>query len=227
MTRRRAACLSVLCCAVFAVAAAAAIEPPAVYPEFEREGADRLLVVASEHPGAYLPPFPQCEQEGTICMDPPPFWMRVRVQQVVKGELAVPEIAVATTSHYGMPDKMRRPPVYLIDIRTDGRDFVMPRYAKARLYRDRDGEYYLPFLADPVPWLPCSIQTLKREVDGMKLTRDARIPRDYWEVRRVEEHPEWFVLDGDVAMPRYWIPVPALQAHLQTVPATDMQCEAW
>lgn len=212
---------------------AAAMPPPERYPEFELEAATRLLLVGSEQPGAYLPKFPQCDGVNVICMDPPPFWLRVRVRSVVAGPAPeMQELAVASTSHYGMtgagiPEKRRDKTVFLYDVRSDGQWFVMPRYAKARLFRGRDGEHYLPLVATPVWWLPCSIQEIRQEVSGIRELHDVRIPRDYWEVRQVREQPQWYVVSGENAYPRYWVSMTRLREHLAGVPAEAMQCERW
>ncbi len=215
------------------VGTAAAMPPPTSYPGFAPEKATQLLLVGSEQPGAYLPQFSQCDGVNVLCMDPPPFWIRMRVLSVVHGPAPnLQELAVASTSHYGMtgdgiPEKQRDKVVFLYDVRSDGQWFVMPRYAKARLFRGRDGEQYLPLTADPVYWLPCSIQQVKQEVSGIRQLRDARIPQDYWDVRHVREQPQWYVVSGDTAWPRYWVSMTRLRAHLATVPAEEMHCERW
>lgn len=213
---------------------AAAMPPPERYPDFDMETATRLLLVGGEQPGAYLPQFPQCDGVNLLCMDPPPFWVRVRVLSVVAGPAPdMQELALASTSHYGMsgdgiPEKQRDKVVFLYDMRSDGQWFVMPRYAKARLFRGRDGEQYLPLTADPVHWLPCSIREAGQEVSGIRQLRDARIPREYWEVRRVREQPQWYVVSGENAWPRYWVSMTRLREHLAALPAdASMGCERW
>lgn len=212
----RMAMLAVACCATPAGAAWAG-EPPVVYPQLDPATMASLLVVARTRPGAYLPQFPQCEDPQVLCMDPPPFWLDTEVLVPVHGALTETRIAAASTSHYGMPEE-RQDAAYLMRIDTDGRQFVMPRYQRAQLYPDRGGEYYLPLLGSKVHWLPCSVRSLAREVEGLRGVAAARIPRSLMDGYGIPEHPQLFKVSWRGAMPRYWIAVSDLRTHLAELP---------
>lgn len=207
-------------------AACEAKEVPSVYPRLDPSDSSSLLLVTTTRAGAYLPGFPECSKPDVLCMDPPPFWMETKVLSVVHGELEERDIAVASTSHYGMPEESDHATAYLMRVDTDGQQYVMPRYERALLYKGRDGDYYLPVLPSPVSWLPCSVQEIRQEVPGLKGTRRAVIPKAWMESRGVNEHPELFKMTLGGAKPRYWVAMSKLREHLARMPKdTPLACE--
>ena len=201
-------------------------EVPSAYPEMDESEISRSLVVAKMKPGAYLPAFPECGRPDIICMDPPPFWLDAHVLSVVHGDIKAVDIAIASTSHYGMPEENDPTIAYLIPVVTDGRQFIMPRYAQARLYEGQQGEYYLPVLASPFYWLPCSVEKVGREVTGLRRVKHAVIPKDWMQSQGVHERPKLFKMTWRGAQPRYWIAMSDLREHLARMSKEEpLTCE--
>ena len=203
-----------------------AMEVPPAYPELDKTEISRSLVVATMKPGAYLPAFPECANPDVVCMDPPPFWLDAHVLSVIHGDIKAVDIAIASTSHYGMPEEDDPTIAYLMPVVTDARQFILPRYARARLYEGKGGEYYLPVLPNPIHWLPCSVAEIGREVTGLHRVKHAVIPKDWMQVRGVHEHPEFFKLTWRGAQPRYWTAMSSLREHLsQKSKEAPLTCE--
>lgn len=129
-----------------------------------------VLVVGSLARGDYLPQDEECARPGVICMDPPPFWFRLRVRDVVHGAIGARSLRVVTTSHYGMMDfdarakRGREEAQYLVLLRTDGTHFAMPRYAMRDLRELPRRGLYFPIADHPLHWLPCSVDTLREPI---------------------------------------------------------------
>jgi hypothetical protein len=202
---------------------------PSRFPLFPREAAAPKVVVATATAGEYLPMFDECADPDVICMDPPPFWFNADIESVVYGEDVASKLQVATTSHYGMSDmiEIAGSEPSLIALLTDGKDYIMPRYAMAGLEKSKDGRWYLLVLSrEPISWLPCSAWNLKQEVfaedfpGGLDMdTEDVGSFRD--------SAPELFHPTTTGVAPRYAIDIARLSTHLTSLaPTTEqMRCE--
>lgn len=200
------------------VASAAVAGPPDHFPDIPIKSAQPLLVVASVKSGDYLPQFPECSKPDILCMDPPPFWFKAKIDSSVYGSPVPSRLNVATTSHYGMSrwadyGKQR----FLVSLLTDGRDFIMPRYAMAELTEDNTGNLHLLVLQkQPIWWLPCSVWALRTEISAKDFPATLEIPElesDFY----VDEVPELFHRTGSGIVPRYAIPVTVLATDLRAV----------
>ena len=200
------------------VAATADASVPDSFPDIRTESGQPLLVVASIRPGGYLPQFPECEKPGTLCMDPPPFWFKAKIDDSVYGSDIPPHLNVATTSHYGMSSWADfSVPRFLISLLTDGRDFVMPRYAMAELTEDKAGNLHLLVLQkQAIWWLPCSAWALRTEISAKDFPATLEVPKQesyYY----ADDIPELFRRTRSGIVPRYSIPIAALATHLRTL----------
>lgn len=147
---------------------------------------------------------------------PPPFWVRLRVHQVVYGGDGIAKVCnAATTSHYGMASI--RPGVQLVFLRTDGSQSIMQRYGGRPLVRKRDGSLHLPIWdGEPAPWLPCAAMELREELDsGTLQSALAAEGRDYGPVGR---WPDLFHIGDGGVLPRYAIDVRKLADYLRSHP---------
>ena len=203
--------------------------PPKQFPAFPRESAMPALVVATVRPGKYLPQFPECSGSNlnTICMDPPPFWFKAKVESVVFGASLPTRLNVATTSHYGMSELELFEQPLLISLLTDGKEFVMPRYAMTGLTQDKQGNLYVLVLRQqPIWWLPCSVSTLRQEISPDAFPDDLNIPRDEAELY-IKDSPELFRVTATGATPIYAISISRLGAHMDSLAptASQMTCD--
>lgn len=197
---------------------AANADAPDSFPDIRTESARPLLVVASVRPGAYLPQFPECSKPDTLCMDPPPFWFKAKIDSVVYGGRVPARLNVATASHYGMSRwadfGAQR---FLVSLLTDGRDFIMPRYAMAELTEDNAGNLHLIVLhKQPIWWLPCSAWALRTEISAKDFPATLEIPEqesDYY----TDDVPELFRRTGSGIVPRFAIPIAQLATHLRAI----------
>lgn len=189
--------------------------PPARYPEFEGRKTQDLVVVGTMSEGGSLPAFEECASGELICMDPPPFWMRVKVRDVLAGTLDADSVAVASTSHYGAPDTDPEAH-YLMFLVSDGQHYVWKRYARARLYSLDDTDY-LPGYGESIHWLPCGIQSMAIEVPELTRKGVAALPAT--DPRKKER--ALFKIERKQAVPRLWIPMPALKRYLTELPVGE------
>lgn len=191
-----------------------------VLPTFDEKLAKPLLVVADIAPGTYFakpPKSAKCIQPDVVCidMDPPPFSLVATVSSSVYGGNAQHTIELITGSHFGMGEYEKGLNTVLVMIKTDGQNFVMPRYAKKKLIRNKKDELYiLIFSSDPISWLPCSVSDLKEEIFSAEFEASLEIPHDEFGRYRVEKFPEYFRRTATGAIPRYAIAVSKLGTHL-------------
>ena len=215
--------------ALFLVAApAGAGEAPTSFPSLEQP-VRTVLAVAELGPGTELPQFSNCgRQDGdviTICMDPPPFWIKATILETVFGAALPPALYLSTTSHYGVRDYSNG--AYLIAIKTDGKQFIMPKYAHLELVRNKQGDLYF-FLRSPHPawWLPCNVSSLREEIDSRDfdhLQENAGVDVGTYSVTKF---PELFRVTGKRAVPRFGVAINRLREHLamNAVQAEELAC---
>lgn len=213
-----AAALALVGCA----AQAPSQRPPAVFPELADP--QPVVVVAELEAGESLPPFPppacQSAVPGSQCvavmMDPPPFWVRAKVDQSVYAQAALPpQLYAATTSHYGR--STIKPGARLVFLRTDGRQFIVQRYGYVELVSKPDGSLHLPvWSTQPVPWLPCAALELREEIARGDL--EGKVPMQSSDYQPALRRPELFHTSAEGVLPRYAIDVRKLAAYLRQNP---------
>ena len=200
-----------------------------VLPTFDEKLAKPLLVVADLAPGAYFakpPKSAKCSQPNVVCidMDPPPFSLVATVSSLIYGSSAQQKIELITGSHYGMGEYREGQSTVLVMIKTDGQNFIMPRYAKKKLIRNKKNDLYiLIFNSDPISWLPCSVSELKEEIFSDKFESLLEIPEGEFGGYRIEKFPEYFHRTATAAIPRYAIAISKLGAHLNRLKPTNTQ----
>jgi hypothetical protein len=206
--------------------AAAAGDRLARYPEFALDKAQSAVVVARFHAPRNLPQFADCGDPDVICMDPAPFAMDATVLSTVHGNPVPGSIEVATTSHYGASSFERDAGPYLAWVVTDGRDYVLRRYAAAKLDADRLGQLHVVLRGEHLPWfLPCSIDGLKREIVDGDFPDGIEIPTAQMEDEGIAPGDSQYRMTATGAMPRWSIPVAALREHLAALPVdAPMAC---
>ena len=199
-------------------------KPPTSFPEFDIDSASSILVVAKIRPGKYLPQFYSCSQPNVICMDPEPFWFKAKVKSTVFGSPQPKLLHVATTSHYGMSELRLGKKEQLVLIKTDGQQFVMPRYAKLNLTKNGRGEYFIIVLSDgPTWWLPCSVQTLREEINQSDFSFDLEISQSRLSDDVLKNHRELFHFTAERATPKFGISVTKLSEHLNSIPPSSLK----
>lgn len=200
-----------------------------VWPTFNDKLAKPLLVVADIAPGEYFarpPKSAKCSEPNIVCidMDPPPFSLIATVRSSVYGGDVKDKIELITTSHYGMGEFEKGLNTFLVKIKTDGQHFMMPRYAKKKLIRNKNDDLYLLiYSSDPIWWLPCSVTDLKEEISSDAFASSLEIPEVEFAANRVEKFPEYFRLTATGAIPRYAIAISKLSAHLHQLNPTNSQ----
>lgn len=191
-----------------------------VLPAFDEKLAKPLLVVADLAPGAYFakpPKSAECSQPNIVCidMDPPPFSLIATIRSSVYGGDVQQKLELITRGHFGMRDYEKGLNTVLVLIKTDGQNFIMPRYAKKKLVINKKDELYiLIFSKDPISWLPCSVSDLKEEISSDEFESSLEIPEHEFGGYRVEKFPEYFRRTATGAIPRYAIAISKLGAHL-------------
>ena len=191
-----------------------------VLPTFDEKLAKPLLVVADLAPGAYFakpPKSAKCSQPNVVCIDfdPPPFSLIATVSSSVYGGDVQQKLELITRGHFGMRDYEKGLNTVLVMIKTDGQNFIMPRYAEKNLVRNKkDDLYMLIFSSDPISWLPCSVSDLKEEISSDEFELSLEIPEREFGAYRVEKFPEYFHRTVTGAIPRYAIAISKLGAHL-------------
>ena len=68
-----------------ALTGCASTVPPVQFSELDVSSSTDIVVVVTARHGGILPPFAECNRADVICMDPPPFWFRVRVLDAFTG----------------------------------------------------------------------------------------------------------------------------------------------
>ncbi|MFL6659745.1 MAG: hypothetical protein ACJ8GW_16815 [Massilia sp.] len=195
---------------------------PDSFPHIDKARASHLLVVAQVSLGGKFPQWPECATGEVICIDPPPFWITLAVETTVSGQPAPTTLNAATTSHNGM-DQFGSAGPYLIALVTDGVDYVMPRYQKEALVRNKAGNLYLPLLSEEKPYvLPCGVMVLREEIDASDFHPDLQIDKSDFKYHRVKTAPQLFIKHGNKAVPRYAIAIDRLQAFLERTPLEDV-----
>jgi hypothetical protein len=196
---------------------------PTVAPDFDKDVADAVLVIATSRPGEGLPA-PECDAPDVICMRYP-HWFRIDVLQPVYGQPPARKAFVTTWSHYGQPqpDTVEAPRLLLLW--THHGDALMPAYSAARALRRDDGEYFVPIdSANPIWWLPCEAALLREEIDAQRFPPEVQREADDHAVR---EHPELVLGRDEHVVPKYGIPVRRLGEWLanRRPTAAEFSCE--
>lgn len=200
--------------------------PPAHYPEFSRESAAPMVVVATVKPGKELPQFDDCGKPTVVCIDPPPFWFKASIQSVVYGKRLPRSLNVATTNHFGMAEyELFKSASFLLLVLSDGKEFVMPRYAMEGVFKDKRRHFHMPvYQPAPIFWLPCSVTSLRERISQDDFDEDLAIPQDSYQVRN---NPELFQITAKGAVPLYGVSLARLAVHLDSLAPTaaQMWCE--
>ena len=200
-----------------------------VLPTFDEKLAMPLLVVADLAPSTYFAKpakSAKCSQPGVVCidMDPPPFSLTATVNLTVYGAEVPKEIELITRDHFGMLAYEKGLNTVLVMLKTDGQNFIMPKYAKSKLIRNKkDDLYMLVFSSDPISWLPCSVSDLKGEISSDEFESSIEIPEDQFGAYRVEKFPEYFHRTATGAIPRYAIAISKLSVHLNRLHPVNAQ----
>lgn len=200
-----------------------------VWPTFDDKLAKPLLVVADIAPGEYFarpPKSAKCSEPNIVCvdMDPPPFSLNATVRSSVYGGDVKDKIEIITTSHYGMGEYEKGLNSVLVKIKADGQHFMMPKYAKKKLIRNKKDDLYLLILNSiPIWWLPCSVSDLKEEISSDEFASSIEIPEVEFGANRVDTFPEYFRRTATGAIPRYAIAISKLSVHLNQLNPTDSQ----
>lgn len=190
-------------------------------PAFDEKIAKSLLLVADLAPGEYFarPPKPaKCNQPNVVCleMDPPPFSLIATVRSSVYGPAVQDKIELIVYSHYGMGEYEKGLNSVLIMIKADGQNFLMPRYAKKTLVRNKKNDLYLLIQnSDPIWWLPCSVSDLKEEISSAEFEPSIEISENDIKASGAEKFPEYFRRTASGVVPRYAIAISKLSAHLK------------
>ena len=218
MRKRTASWLPLTLALALTLASVARAAAPTTFPAIAEETARPLLLVAQLTAGGYLPKRAPCDKPGTVCvdLDPPPFWLTANVISTVHGEAVPAALTLVTTSHYGMDEYLGPAPgLYLARLATDGNDFVMLRYAKAKLAKKKDGALYLVVYAPgDIWWLPCSSTGLREAVSAEDFAGDLAIAPGDLARYRVSAYPDLFEGTDRGVVPRYAISISRLQQHL-------------
>jgi hypothetical protein len=198
------------------LAGCATFVTPDAYPELEPASTRSAVLVAELRRGRDLPSFPGCAEPQVICMDPAPYWVHARVKSVVFGEpLKSRNLAISTTSHYGMEMTIADRGPQLLHVAHDDHAYVMPRYAHASLSTRLDGSLDLVlWSADPVPWLPCEAIAL---AEPIQVTHFARMPLrspDSFRSEELQPGNGFLRMTPDGVEPLLAIPVEKLARYL-------------
>ena len=188
----------------------------------------KMIVVADLSAGEYLQKSAICSQPGTVCLDPPPFWFTARIISTVYGEPPPSRIRVTTNSHFGTKEYEHLEVPQLVLLRTNGQDFVMPRYAREPLIRDKKGTFYLrTFEAKTIDWLPCETAALREEIFPADFDdASLEIKKEDFSNYHVASNPSMYRITPDVAWPRYAISVDRLRAYLKdSGPDVKLECK--
>ncbi|WP_331611472.1 hypothetical protein [Povalibacter sp.] len=164
--------------------------------------------------GAYLQQFPKCEEADVICMDPPPFKLQAEVVQQLFGPPLPASIAVASTSHYGIP-RASQDALHLIHLLWDGTVIVMPRYHRVEVGEDARGELAFPAYPDEVWWLPCGTNAMKTEMAFRSPRNRFAEPTDEFDEKPLASHADFFIAGRSSIRPRYGIRISDLTRFLE------------
>lgn len=199
------------------LAGCAGMRPPQSFPDVNPEASHDAVVVAKTQRGNYLPQFPNCTRPDVICMDPPPFWFRAQVVDVVFGSVEQTSIVAATTSHYGMESFGMVGGPSLLRLALDGSAIVMPRYAEAVLHADRSGELFVVLDGpDPIWWLPCSVMEVAVDIDVGRFADDLSIPAEHVSQDEVARGEGFLARTDSGFLPKKGLPVASLERHLRS-----------
>ena len=200
---------------------------PAAFPPFDEAQGTPSLVATRLLATGELPQFGECASPDVLCMDAPPTWMKLRNLATVYGEPPAATFYASTTSHYGAIDATApvKGPMLML-LHSHRGQTVMARYARANLKADSAGQLHLVLLEVPPHWLPCSVATLREPITDAALAKASAITREDVEARGEGNHSEHYRLEGDVAYPKYSLPLARLKAHLagQSLAAKDFAC---
>jgi hypothetical protein len=214
---------------VFASSAALSAEPSGADSKTDWDKRRKIIVVAELKAGEYLTKPPECSKPNIICIDPPPFWFTARISSTVFGEAPPAEIRVTTNSHFGMKIYERMKAPQLVLLRSNGIEFVMPRYSREPLISDKSGKLYLrTFARQTISWLPCETGSLREEIFPVDFDEEGLdIKKDEFSNYDVTTNPSMYNITHKDAWPRYAIPVDRLRAYLAKAgPDVELACKA-
>ena len=192
-----------------------------------------LLIVGETESSRYMAQFDDCFQSDpktgleTICLDPPPFELRINVLDSVFGPPIPPYLVAETTSHFGSRpyvESNQRLRLYLLV--TDGASYIMPRYNTAVLKEDWSGRLAVPiWWTHQLWWLPCGVESLAQEIH---FERDAAESADRIGKQPLEENPAWFQVVGSRVIPKRGVYVDEIRNYLKRVSpkGSDMACQS-
>ena len=142
------------------------------FPHFDDGESEYAVAVGHFVSGIYLPENPFCgssPSEGieVICMDPPPMALRFEVSDSLFGPPIPKRIVTFSTSHFGkdgLDFGIDHP--YLVLLKTNGEEYVTPRYRMEPLAWDVRDQLAIPLdsPSDSIYWLPCEVSQPATEI---------------------------------------------------------------
>lgn len=156
------------------------------WPEFNTEIADIIIVAGNVINAKYLPDLvnPKCKSGELVCMDPPPMKFKIEIESVVYGEFVEKEITAYTTSHFGLNQfNIIDAQPYLFILKSDGKDFILPRYQFDLLAYTKNDELALPMesSSDILITLPCDVRKLHKTLDFAPSIGNVLLPIEEFE----------------------------------------------
>lgn len=206
---------------------------PETYPELDAQSARDAVVVAMIEPGAYLPQFEDCKKPQAICIDPPPFWIRGRLQRTVFGPSPSNRFVASTTDHFGMEGGQFVDGPSLLRLLGDGRVWIMPRYARVDVYETKGGESFVVlWRSGPIWWLPCEVMSLIEPIAPEDFKESLVLPLDFLKFfsdEELEKEQTFFEVSPSGVTPKFGISIAKLSRFLKdrysTLPLTDCRQE--
>lgn len=158
-------------CAVICATISGCANTGGGFPDVDPETATYALATGYFQSARELPRRAKCGKTRvenglktlTVCFDPPPIRFRFVVEEVLAGKIDRRRLTAFTTNHWGVEIfRTGREHPYLLQLRTDGRSFVIPRNQFSALGRTETGTLAIPAggAFSDVYWLPCAAQEL-------------------------------------------------------------------
>jgi hypothetical protein len=202
------------------------------YPELGSDKND-TVVIGQFVDGYYLDQFAECEKvdsEGNfefVCMDPSPMALALKVKSLIYGPNIRNGLTIVTTDHFGFQNyDFKNAHYFLLKVKSDGVNYIMPRYEKEPLARNVEGRYMTPVFPDEgISWLPCSLKALAVEVKPSDVPADFKTPIKDFDDFYLKEYPSEYVVSDGVVTPRHFIYVDEIaQALGNTVEKELSEC---
>ena len=196
------------------------------YPDFSESDAHDSVVVGFVRSSRYLEQFEHCgeiDENGdllTLCLDPPPFELRVEVLDRIFGAPTRRTLSVYTTSHYGRSSfETSRDHLYLFHLLSDGEATILPRYEYSALAFDKHGGLSVPMksISDAPFWLPCSVASLHKRVHSVSPSSTYRFERDGWSESYFVDSERFVSLSDDFFRIVRGIDIDEIRRYLQGV----------